>query len=50
MATSRTTQQKHPFLFFGHSPGDWAEGPQLWFIRFAKLISEKNRGKLGRPE
>ena len=47
MAKAKSAKEKHPFLFYGHTPGDWTEGPQLWLIRFVEGISEEKRGKLG---
>jgi hypothetical protein len=40
-------KQKHPFLFFGHEPGDWAEGAQLWFLRFVATPTDEDRARLG---
>jgi len=38
----------YPFRFYGHHPEDWAEGPQMWLLRFVAPPSPEQRVALGR--
>jgi len=41
-------ERVHPFRFYGHHPEDWAEGPQMWLLRFVEPPSPEQRVALGR--